>query len=449
MRFFYFCFMVAKLHVDIKNIKSFKQKLILWGNHFDPFIFLDSCEYNINQTSGKTYYEYDFLAAVKAVQFCSPSSGKKIEQLKNFVQKNNQWIFGYFSYDLKNEIEKLESKNLDSIQFPDIQFFIPELVFTSKNNELFIYDQKQQHSTETLKQIVQQIDAIDLESLNETHRNIKILPRFTKDEYLKTVVQLKNHIQRGDIYEINFCQEFFSNSAIDPLNTWLKLKESSPTPFSCYYKTGNHYLLSSSPERFLKKRENKIISQPIKGTIRRGKTKQEDQLLKEKLFNDPKERAENVMIVDLVRNDLSRTAKKGTVKVEELYGIYSFRQVHQMISTIVSEVEPNVSIIDVIKNAFPMGSMTGAPKIRAMELIEQYEKIKRGLYSGSVGYIKPDKNFDFNVVIRSILYNQLKNYVSFTVGGAITSLSVPENEYEECMVKAQAMLNVLNNNVDD
>ncbi|MDY6801216.1 MAG: anthranilate synthase component I family protein [Bacteroidota bacterium] len=441
--------MVPKFQIHIKNIKSFKQKLILWANHFDPFVFLDSCEYNLNQLSGKTYYEYDFMAAVKAKQFCCSSKKEKFEQLNKFVQINNQWIFGYFSYDLKNEIEQLDSKNIDNVQFPDFQFFIPELVFTSKNNELFIYDQNQEYTTEAIQQIVQQINTIDLQSLNKTTRNIKILPQFTKDEYLETVVHLKNHIQRGDIYEINFCQEFFSNSVIDPLNTWIKLKKASPTPFSCFYKTGNHFLLSASPERFLKKTGNKIISQPIKGTIRRGKTEQEDNLLKNKLFNDPKERAENVMIVDLVRNDLSRTAKKGTVKVEELYGIYSFKQVHQMISTVVSEVETNVSIIDIIKYAFPMGSMTGAPKIRAMELIEKYEKSKRGLYSGSVGYITPNKNFDFNVVIRSILYNQLKNYVSFTVGGAITSLSVPENEYEECMVKAQAIFNVLNKNADD
>lgn len=437
--------MDAKFHKHIKNIQSFKQKLLHWGNHFDPFVLLDSCEYNLNQSSEKTHYEYDFLAAVKAKKFYTPSKGDKFEQLKNFVQNNRKWIFGYFSYDLKNEIEQLDSNHLDYIQFPDVQFFIPELVFTSKNNELFIYDNNQQYTTEALNQIVQQINAVDLQSMNKINQPIKILSRFNKDEYIKTVIQLKNHIQQGDIYEINFCQEFYSNSFIDPLSTWLKLKEASPTPFSCFYKTGNHFLLSASPERFLKKTGNKIISQPIKGTIRRGKSEQEDKLLKDKLFNDPKERAENVMIVDLVRNDLSRTAKKGTVKVEELYGIYSFKQVHQMISTVVSEVEASVSIIDIIKNAFPMGSMTGAPKVRAMELIEQYEKTKRGLYSGSVGYITPDKNFDFNVVIRSILYNPLKNYVSFTVGGAITSLSVPENEYEECMVKAQAMFHVLNN----
>ncbi|HSH50393.1 MAG TPA: anthranilate synthase component I family protein [Bacteroidales bacterium] len=437
--------MVAKFQLNIKNIKSFKQKLIQWGNHFDPFVFLDSCEYNPNQSSGKTYYKYDFLAAVKAQKFCCLSTSNKFEQLKNFVQNNRQWIFGYFSYDLKNEVELLESNHIDYIQFPDIQFFIPELVFAAKNNELFIHYNNQQYTTKALNNIVQQIDAVDLQLRNNINQPIKIFSRFDKNEYLETVIQLKDYIQRGDIYEINFCQEFYSNATIEPLSTWLKLKEVSPTPFSCFYKTGYHFLLSASPERFLKKTGNKIISQPIKGTIQRGKSEKEDKLLKDKLFNDPKERAENEMIVDLVRKDLSHTAKEGTVKVEELFGIYSFKQVHQLISTIVSEVESNIPVIDIIKHAFPMGSMTGVPKIRAMELIEQYEKTKRGLYSGSVGYITPNKDFDFNVIIRSVLYNQLKNYVSFTVGGAITNLSVPENEYEECMVKAQAIFHVLNN----
>ncbi|MFC2104842.1 anthranilate synthase component I family protein, partial [Bacteroidota bacterium] len=232
------------------------------------------------------------------------------------------------------------------------------------------------------------------------------------------------------------------NSVIDPLKTFIGFNEISPAPFSCYYKLDDKYLLSASPERFIKKSNNKIISQPIKGTIKRSLDNKNDLKLKTELFNDPKERAENVMIVDLVRNDLSRTANKASVKVEELFGIYSFKQVHQMISTVVSEVNNDINIIDVIKNAFPMGSMTGAPKVRAMRLIEQYEKTKRGLYSGSVGYITPDNNFDFNVVIRSILYNQSKNYVSFTVGGAITSLADPDKEYEECMVKAEAMLKV-------
>jgi para-aminobenzoate synthetase component 1 len=286
------------------------------------------------------------------------------------------------------------------------------------------------------------IKSTDLSVIEKKNLSIELKQRFNKDEYIRTIKKLKNHIQQGNIYEINFCHEFYSNSSIDPINIYLKLNEISPSPFSSYYKLKDKYLMSASPERFLKKVKNKIISQPIKGTIKRGLDKKEDTYLKDKLYNDPKEKAENVMIVDLVRNDLSRTAKKGSVKVEELFGIYGFSQVFQMISTITSEVEDDANIIDIIKNAFPMGSMTGAPKVRVMQLIEEYEKTKRGLYSGSVGFITPENDFDFNVIIRSILYNQSRNYVSFTVGGAITSLADPEKEYEECMLKAEAMIKV-------
>ncbi|MGM0572458.1 MAG: chorismate-binding protein, partial [Bacteroidota bacterium] len=161
--------------------------------------------------------------------------------------------------------------------------------------------------------------------------------------------------------------------------------------------------------------------------------------LRKTLAADPKERSENVMIVDLVRNDLSRTAQKDSVKVEELFGVYAFQQVHQMISTVTSRLDPGVHYLDAIKKAFPMGSMTGAPKYRAMQLIDHYEDSCRGIYSGSVGYISPEKDFDFNVVIRSIVYNQINKYLSYTAGGAITAASIPEKEYEECLLKAKAM----------
>jgi para-aminobenzoate synthetase component 1 len=206
---------------------------------------------------------------------------------------------------------------------------------------------------------------------------------------------------------------------------------------------GEQFLLSASPERFIKKVGKKIISQPIKGTARRGANEEEDKQIKHHLFNDPKERAENIMIVDLVRNDLSRTADKGSVIVEELCGIYTFPQVHQMISTVVSELREDVHFIEAIRQCFPMGSMTGAPKVRAMKLIEKYESTKRGLFSGAVGYITPEGDFDFNVVIRSILYNARNHYLSFMVGGAITMQAEAEKEYEECMLKAKAIMRVL------
>ena len=206
---------------------------------------------------------------------------------------------------------------------------------------------------------------------------------------------------------------------------------------------GTHYLICASPERYLQKNSNKLLSQPIKGTIKRSPEPVEDAQLKIDLKTSLKEQSENIMIVDLVRNDLSRIAKRGSVTVEELCTIYSYKQVHQMISSISCELKDNITFTEIIKSTFPMGSMTGAPKVSAMKLIEHYESSKRGLYSGTLGYINPEGDFDFNVVIRSILYNTKNKYASFMVGSAITDKSVAEAEYEECLLKAKAMFEVL------
>lgn len=429
--------MLKKLKLNNINLEEFKPKILAFGNKFKHFAFLDSNQFNLNN-SKHTYYDFDFLAAI--------DSGYEINTLEDLKEKSSgihDWLFGYFSYDLKNKIENLTSGNIDELEFPELNFFVPEILIFSRKSKISIYYNEEKYNDKELLKIFDTIENIKTEDHLTKKGHIQFNQRFSKSEYIDTVNRFKDHIQQGDIYEANFCQEFYCFKELDPAETYLKLNKVSPTPFSCFYKCNDKYLISASPERFIKKSGNKIISQPIKGTIKRGKTESEDTKLKEQLLNDPKERAENVMIVDLVRNDLSRTARKGTVKVEELFGIYSFKQVHQMISTVVSEVEHKTNIIDILKNAFPMGSMTGAPKIRAMQLIEDYEKTKRGLYSGSVGFITPDNDFDFNVVIRSILYNQSKNYVSFTVGSAITSLSDPEKEYEECMVKAEAMFKAL------
>ena len=252
------------------------------------------------------------------------------------------------------------------------------------------------------------------------------------------------HIQRGDIYEANFCMEFFAESAsINPPEIYKKLNAVSEPPFAVFFKNNSHFLLSASPERYLKKVNSKIISQPIKGTAKRSANLMEDEAIKQQLSSSEKERSENIMIVDLVRNDLSRTAAKGSVEVAELCVPYTFRQVHHLISTIISELDLQYAAIDVLKTTFPMGSMTGAPKISAMAIIEELEETKRGLYSGAIGYFTPDGDFDFNVVIRSILYNRVTKYLSFSVGSAITSESIPESEYEECLLKANAMFEVL------
>ncbi|MBE7441417.1 MAG: aminodeoxychorismate synthase component I [Flavobacteriales bacterium] len=359
--------------------------------------------------------------------------------------EDNNWKIGFISYDYKNNIEQLTSNGIDEIGFPDEFFFTPQLIIEISESALEIsYSSKVYNETDLL------ILFADLEKhqrKNHQANTVVISPRISKEEYLENVCKLKQHIQQGDIYEVNYCQEFFANQIeINPIETYFKLNKKSPTPFSCFVKFNDKYLLCASPERFIKKVGNKISSQPIKGTIKRGATLAEDEQLKIQLQNDPKERSENIMIVDLVRNDLAKIAERNSVKVDELCGIYTFPQVHQMISTISAELKKEVDFKQIIHALFPMGSMTGAPKIRAMELIEQYEKSKRGLYSGTVGFIKPTSDFDFNVVIRSILYNASSKKISYFVGSAITSLSVPEKEYEECLLKAKAINEVLSLN---
>jgi para-aminobenzoate synthetase component 1 len=288
-------------------------------------------------------------------------------------------------------------------------------------------------------------DIMSFENLKSQVSSLKSLKqRISKESYLEKVAGMLEHIHRGDIYEANFCMEFYAEDAvIDPLDIYQRLNAISEPPFAVYFKNYRQYLLSASPERYIKKEGDKIISQPIKGTAKRSTDTAEDNAIKLELSLNEKERSENIMIVDLVRNDLSRTASKGSVEVEELCGSYTFKQVHHLISTVVSRVATGASPVDVIRTTFPMGSMTGAPKISAMQIIEKLEETKRGLYSGAVGYFTPESDFDFNVVIRSILYNEENKYVSFSVGSAITSLASPEMEYEECLLKAKAMRTVL------
>lgn len=399
----------------ITEREKFQQQVLYYFQEFENVIFLNS---NNNDSN--------LIAVAKT---------------NNLDLKD--WQFGFISYDYKNKVEpKLSSKNTGNVSFPEKHFFTPELLFLISENELELFYDDVLYSKLHVSKIIDEIIKVDVKTAIK--QNIKIRPRISKISYIEKINKLKRHIQQGDIYEVNFCQEFYAEHvSINPIDIYFKLNEKSPTPFSCYVKHNGNYLLSASPERFIKKEGNKILSQPIKGTIKRGENKAEDEQLKQELLKDKKERSENIMIVDLVRNDLAKIANKNTVHVDELCGIYTFPQVHQMISTVKAEIKDDIDFNEILKATFPMGSMTGAPKVRAMELIEEYETAKRGLYSGAVGYIDSLGNFDFNVVIRSILYNQKTNYLSFFVGGAITSLSDPEKEYEECLLKAKAMFEVL------
>ena len=385
------------------------------------------------------------IVAIGATQeFNYKQSKNALSDLQQFFDQKKGWYFGHLSYDLKNELEDLTSDNADKLGFPLLHFFSPKVVLQIENKTLTVFYDDAFVTELEANEIVDFAFQVETSKKASSNPSIKIQSKITKTEYLDSVNKLKEHIRKGDIYEVNFCQEFFAeNASIDTTKIYTNLNAISGAPFAAYCKFIDHYLLCASPERFLQKRGNKLISQPIKGTTKRSNDATEDQQLKITLQNNAKERSENVMIVDLVRNDFSRIAKKGSVHVDELCEIYSFKQVHQMISTISCEIAPNVNFTEIIKSLFPMGSMTGAPKISAMKLIEKYESTKRGLYSGAVGYISPDGDFDFNVVIRSILYNSKNNYASFMVGSAITDKAEAEAEYEECLLKAKAMFEVL------
>lgn len=435
--------------MDTNKLSTFKAKALQWAASFEQCCCLDSNAYP------DRYAAYDFLLAAgskriisaKALNlsqlgsaqhdqaFEAPQEGA-FEKLRAFrAAAEKGWLFGVLGYELKDEVENLSSRHADRLGFPDLYFFEPEYLLAIRNAE-----------PEVLigpATLLDEINAVILAESTDLPA-LEIQAGMGKETYLAKVEELRQHIQRGDIYELNFCQEFYAESAVlNPTDLYKRLKDCSPTPFAAYFKAEQMHILSASPERYLAKRGQRVFSQPIKGTAKRGLDLASDEQLKEALRNNSKERAENVMIVDLVRNDMTHCALPGTVQVEELCGIYTFPQVHQMISTVSCLLDPVYDPVDMIRATFPMGSMTGAPKIKAMELIEETELSRRAAYSGAIGYLSPGDDFDFNVLIRSLFYAADREYLSFQVGSAITYASSAEAEYEECLLKASAIMRVL------
>jgi len=421
-----------------KNIKRFKEKLIRWANQSHDMLWLDS-----NQHSDK-YSSFDGVLALEAFTAVKTNYAQSLKELDDYIINTKDWIFGYIGYDVKNSVENLTSHNDDKLNFPDIYFFQPQKLFFFKGDSvelkyLNIVDDEIEHDIASILKF----DGRD----HMPKPKDEIRSKISRQGYIENVNAILSHLKRGDIYEMNFCQEFYleDHLSFNPIKSFEHLNAISKPPFACYFKHEDLYAICSSPERYIKKQGNKIISQPIKGTSKRGHSKVKDLEYIADLQNNPKEISENVMIVDLVRNDLSKISEKNSVNVEELCKIYTFEQVHQMISTVSSTLRPDIKLSDILKATFPMGSMTGAPKISAMQIIEDVESTKRGLYSGCIGYISPEFDFDFNVVIRSILHNAEKKYTSMMVGSAITVKSDPEKEYEECLVKAKALFEVVQN----
>lgn len=400
--------------------------MLNWAHRFNIFCFLDNCGYRFPP------HQYECLLAVDAMEWLEGGTAS-LQQLDPKI--GGRWWFGHLSYELQHSVFGLERTREDGVGFQLSYFFNPRIVVYITGDRLHIEGSDG-------PAVYEQIMAAP-ETPGAEREDLRLEQRFSREAYIKTVERLQQHMQRGDCYELNFCQEFFATSArIDPISVFKELTAVSPNPFSALYRLHDKFLVCASPERFLRKEGSRILEQPIKGTARRAADRREDEQIKEALRSSAKEQAENIMVVDLVRNDLSRICLQGSIRVDELMGLYAFPQVHQMIST-VSGIVGDTPFSEIIRAVFPMGSMTGAPKQSVMELIGRYEVVARGIFSGSVGYIHPSGDFDFNVVIRSIMYNRAKRYLSFQVGSGITIYSQAAAEWEECLLKSAAIKKVL------
>jgi para-aminobenzoate synthetase component 1 len=418
--------------IDLGTEADLKQRLVRWACQFDHVCILDS-NGNLDQHSN-----YEMLVAADSLSTFSFSGEGGLEAFEVFKKEQGDWLFGGFSYELLTSELGMKQELPDRFQIEPLRFFVPRHLLILRSGQWTYHASIEEDPERIVEEINSSALSVEEYELGEVQASI------SKNEYRTRLESILAHIQRGDIYEMNFCQEFFvTDQQIDPVQVYSELSQRSRPPFAAFVKWGQQYLLSASPERFLQKKGDLLVSQPIKGTRKRSQDPEEDRSLRLELSSSEKDRSENVMIVDLVRNDLSRVAQKGGVRVDELFGVYSFNTVHQMISTVSCIVKDDVGFAEIMRATYPMGSMTGAPKIRAMELIEEFESVQRGWYSGSIGYVKPGGDFDFNVVIRSIIYDKDRRLLSMHAGGAITIGSRIEDEYEECWIKADALFGAL------
>ena len=362
---------------------------------------------------------YSSIKASHKIDELTLSYGQSIEkELTRFIAEHqNQWIFLFVSYDASVDwIGNVSTKSCP-LSFPILHICTAKFVEVNLSEQLTL-NNRISHSIGQVKQFL------------------------SKEQYKTIFEKIQHHLQRGDIYEMNYCIPFVANAkSLDDYEFWKLMVQKSPMPFSTYFKLNHQSLLSASPERFISGNTQQILSQPMKGTLGKKENISDTEAI-HALKSNAKEQSENVMIVDLVRNDMSKIALKNSVKVTELFGVYSFPRVYQMISTVTADLKNNTSMFDILKALFPMGSMTGAPKRKAMELIHEYEVFQRGPFSGAVGYIDPEGNFDFSVLIRSVFYDQQQLY--FSAGSAITVQSQVDSEYNECLMKASAIFDVIN-----
>lgn len=372
-----------------------------------------------------------FLAAFPNKKWILKPDSARFKQEFNAIAKENLWRFGFISYDVKNAIEHLKSENKVAIDLPDVWFIEPELCL------------EWNHNTNTW--IFHKGNPSDIEenspNLAEIFQIKQFKSSFEKDEYIKTIKKIKAEIKEGLVYEVNLSRMISAKFEGSDWELFRAMRKAGPVPMAAFIKTKNWTICSSSPELYVEKQGFTIRSKPIKGTKKRAINKAEDEQIKQSLIQSEKEKAENLMIVDLVRNDFNKIAEIGSVFVSKLFAIEAFSTVYQMVSTVEAKLKKGLNLTDILFASFPMGSMTGAPKIEAMKAIERHENYRRNVYSGSIGLIKPNQDAMFNVVIRTAIIQNGELF--YGVGGAITSDSDPETEWQETELKTQALLNAL------
>ncbi len=422
--------------MNTESFNLFVKNLIRDSGFSEPLILLSS-QLKGHPSSRFSIFamEPDVTIQADGLNITLNTEGQKVQEKKNpwealkeIREKFPGWYVGFLGYDLKNHIEDLKSENRDYVNAPDLYFFRPQ--------KMLLYDHWKQRlvrnsgfnlNTVSTAPVRQQVDL-----------RIENLQSVTPEKvYLDKIYAAKERIREGDFYEINLSHIITGTVEGSGFELYEQMRKAGPVPFGAYMKWDDFEICSASPERFLCRDADRVFSQPIKGTAARNYSPAKDQEIARQLQLSEKNRAENLMIVDLVRHDLSKVATPGSIKVPELFQLQSFKTVHQLISTIEGRVKAETDSVDVLKSCFPMGSMTGAPKIRAMQAIEEFEDYKRGIYSGAIGYIKPDGDFDFNVVIRSAILKNGNLY--YPVGGAITSDSDPVEELEETYIKTRAL----------
>lgn len=404
------------------NLKIIKGKMLNWLKQFNIFSFLDNNQYCQSPN------RFECIAAAGVIN--------RFQDAKSLL--NDDWLFGHICYEYGRQyFPKYPWKHHPQNEFPLFHFFQPEIVcfIPFGTTELHI-NCLTSNPEAVLEEIIATKEAISSSQEPDTSWQLD----FDKNGYLNQLDKIKKDIIEGDFYELNFCVRAVANQIIgDPISLFQKLNHSNPSPFAAYYRLLDQHLLCASPERFLNKTKNILTAQPIKGTTRRSAIEEEDVQLQTALKSSIKEQAENLMITDLIRNDLAKICEPGSIQVPELLGIYHFPNLHHLISTIQGKLNNNTDFETILKASFPMGSMTGAPKKIVMERIDTYEKQVRNLYSGSIGYIMPNGDFDLNVVIRSLIYSEKKQELSYATGGAITFDSIGELEWQEVNLKAAAM----------